>query len=350
MTLEELFQQKALDYPISYVGDFLSALRESLSLYSAAAKNLADPAFPVDSEKVIDTVAELSACILEATEMSLDGFPARAFARLSVALDSVKSVLLSEVFKTTMSPTVGGYYRLRAFESPPQNLSCLDLFHVPFSKRTLVAPERFSLSGYPCLYLGSSSLICWHEKQQPPLDKVAVVRYEVWNDSSHPLLYLAFHPKRIPRTLRSFLAVNQLWKDDPSVPARVLYAIIVTFPLILSCHFKVQFPNDPFKPEYIIPQLVLQWLRSQTDIEGLCFVSTQVDFDQVPLPFSLNYVFPVPQQRDRYSSFLARFFSSVPFVPTQGNVDANYQTVNPGSRYFDLSRSGSLRPRCPGSA
>ena len=120
------------------------------------------------------------------------------------------------------------------------------------------------------------------------------------------------------------------------MPARVLYAIIVTFPLILSCHFKVQFPNDPFKPEYIIPQLVLQWLRSQTDIEGLCFVSTQVDFDQVPLPFSLNYVFPVPRQRDRYSSFLARFFSSVPFVPTQGNVDANYQTVNPGSRYFDL--------------
>ena len=272
------------------------------------------------------------------TETSLDGLPRQGhLARLLVALDFLWSALLSEVFKRTVSPTVGGYYRLRAFQPSPQNLSCLDLFHVPFSKQTLVAPAKIqpvriphvSISEAPHSSVGMKSSNR-HSTRSPWYATRCA------NDSSHPLLYLAFHPKRIPRTLRSFLAVNHPGKDDPSVPARVLYAIIVTFPLILSCHFKVQFPNDPFKPEIHHSSACPPVASLREPISKGCVsfqpksTSTKFHYLSVSIMFS-----PVPQQRDRYSYFLASVLFKCPIHADPGQR---------GRKLPDRERSKYLEP------
>ena len=38
-----------------------------------------------------------------------------------------------------------------------------EMFHIPYEKRNKIGNQRFSVSGLPCLYLGSSSYICWEE-------------------------------------------------------------------------------------------------------------------------------------------------------------------------------------------
>ena len=42
-----------------------------------------------------------------------------------------------------------------------------DLFHIPYSKRTLVNNYRYSIAGHPSLYLGQSTFVCWNELRKP---------------------------------------------------------------------------------------------------------------------------------------------------------------------------------------
>ena len=42
-----------------------------------------------------------------------------------------------------------------------------EMLHIPFSKRSLVKSGRFSIPGLPCLYLGTTSYVCWLELGRP---------------------------------------------------------------------------------------------------------------------------------------------------------------------------------------
>lgn len=47
------------------------------------------------------------------------------------------------------------------------NFSKKDMLHIPFNKRELIKTQRFSISGVPCLYLGTTSYVCWLEMNKP---------------------------------------------------------------------------------------------------------------------------------------------------------------------------------------
>ena len=61
-------------------------------------------------------------------------------------------------------------YRMREgnYSSPGE------LFHIPFEIRSKVSPERFSILGYPILYLGKSLYICWEELNRPDISNITV--------------------------------------------------------------------------------------------------------------------------------------------------------------------------------
>ena len=339
MTLEQFFLRPQMNYPITYHGDFRLALQEHLSAYADSLGDWSDSAFRIDVSSLQAKTQDLVRNVLECVDFLLGGRPGVAYSRFSAGLLPYKTTFLSEVFSMTSLPTYSGFYRMRSFESPPFDLCRNDLFHVPFSLRTKIAPQRFSISGYPCLYLGSSSLVCWHEIGRPALKECVVARYEIWNDSSTTLLYLAYHPQLTPAAIRWFMENSPLWRNDASIPQRVLASILLIYPLIIASHFVVQKPSDPFKPEYIIPQLILQWMLSETSISGVSFISTQVDFTKVPLPLSLNYVFPVPSDTNEYGEFRERFSSSQPFMPTETNVEQNWSVIQPTGRYFGPKRA-----------
>lgn len=69
--------------------------------------------------------------------------------------------------------TEAGFFRARIildWGRPSRN----DLFHVPFSHRERVSSQRFSVSGVPCLYLGSSTYLCWEELGRPEFGSMYV--------------------------------------------------------------------------------------------------------------------------------------------------------------------------------
>jgi hypothetical protein len=63
--------------------------------------------------------------------------------------------------------------------------------------------------------------------------------------------------------------------------------------LAIACSIKVKFPFGNFKPEYIIPQLLLQYISKKDGIDGLKFPSTRIDYSKLTQVKGYNYVFPV---------------------------------------------------------
>jgi hypothetical protein len=150
----------------------------------------------------------------------------------------------------------------------------VDLFHHPFEKRGKVSSQRYSIPSFPCLYVGDSLYVCWEELNRPDLRKIQAVRFQ--STAPFSVFNIDFsvygNPDKInklkPYELRSYLL---LW------------------PLFAVCSIEVQDDrkSDPFKPEYIFPQLLLQYfipiflasLKSGgfNDLIGVQYGSTRVN-------------------------------------------------------------------------
>lgn len=111
-----------------------------------------------------------------------------------------------------------------------------EMFHIPFEKRGLVTNQRYSISGYPCLYLGSSIYGCWEATGRPHVDTFNIVALK----ATMPFNLIDL---RIP-TLKNI---------EPLFNEEYIYQLV----LPLVCSLKARKTSDSFKPEYIIPQNVL---------------------------------------------------------------------------------------------
>ena len=75
---------------------------------------------------------------------------------------------------------------------------------------------------------------------------------------------------------------------------------LLLYPLILSCMIQVKDSKDDFKPEYIIPQLIMEWLivhnfheRPERRIHGiLLYISSQNEDFGYPIEKLENIAMP----------------------------------------------------------
>lgn len=157
-----------------------------------------------------------------------------------------------------------------------------EMFHIPFELRGNVKNQRYSISGYPCLYLGRSLYVCWEELGRPIIDTCNMAAIE----SDKELLFINL---RMPTQIKI--------KDQ-------LYRI----PLIIASSLKVHNSNYTFKQEYIIPQILVQCvLKRNTQggmrikeiksiIDGIKYTSTHFNDKQrlfKDINLFTNYVIPV---------------------------------------------------------
>jgi hypothetical protein len=137
------------------------------------------------------------------------------------------------------------WYRMRI--SPKKWDDIEEYFHLPFTLRGNSKSERFSIPGYPCLYLGTSLEVCWKEFSKPT-DNIYASRFELQNKKKGIVL-MDF---TIPQKHKSI-------EDDNYFD---IFSFLITYPMLLSCLIQVKNEENSFKPEYIIPQLVLQSIRN----------------------------------------------------------------------------------------
>ena len=144
------------------------------------------------------------------------------------------------------------YYRTRLKEDNDKVIfEEKDLFHVPFNKRGAVTTKRYSLPGYPCLYLGKSIYVCWEEMRRPALSDFATSALKAQED----LFLLDLRLKK------------RMYSEENCVN------FLKMLPIILACSMRVANEKDNFKPEYILPQLLLHIIvvknQNEQEIEGV---------------------------------------------------------------------------------
>lgn len=162
------------------------------------------------------------------------------------------------------------WYRARRLSEKDRQFSEKEMFHVPFNKRHLVENYRYSLSGYPCLYLGKTILTCWEELQKPSLYDFCVSQFTLIENVKVLDLTL---PDISPIAEPLFGGKTEKEKKEER------YLQLITWPLILACSVPALIPNAPFKPEYVIPQLLMRVIvkMGTSDLYGIAYTSARRD-------------------------------------------------------------------------
>lgn len=183
-------------------------------------------------------------------------------------------------------------FRMRNSGDKFEEYSQDEMYHIPFEKNYLVSNERFSISGFPSLYLGASSYVCWEELGRPSMENVTLAIFRI----------------------KQYIKVIDLtYKKKQEIHNPLRHC------LYLASTISVLHKDAPFKPEYIIPQLLLQGLVNYKKTEqtkptdyAIKYTSTHYydnnlwfgDADGLLNKFT-NYVFaPIRFQEKGTSSYL----------------------------------------------
>jgi hypothetical protein len=198
----------------------------------------------------------------------------------------VKDILLSlsELVDTNkIDPS--RLYRIR--QSEVDLVKRKQIFHIPFNDRHLVANQRYSIAGLPCLYLGSSIYVCWLELGKPKFSNIFISGYKSTN--SLKILNLSYNLEIIIKEL-----------EEKKITTQVFLEKFLLWPLVMACSFQVKYPKAPFHEEYIIPGLLLEWITFEgKEIKGLKYLSTKLNTIKKS-NYAVNYVFPPQDKHDNF--------------------------------------------------
>lgn len=180
----------------------------------------------------------------------------------------------------------GYFYRMRYMDER-RDANYKELFHIPFTKREKVTTERYSFPGLPCLYLGSSIYVCWEEMGRPDFSRVMIS---------------AMKSKRKMKLLDLRAPIYHRW-DQTS---------LISIPLVLACQIVVNNKDAKFKNEYIIPQLMMEYIiTNHEEIDGIIFSSVFKDMQfDFPADKYYNIALPAIQRNNEiYSTHLTDLFA-----------------------------------------
>jgi hypothetical protein len=265
--------------------------------------------------------------ILKTVDCYLEGNPHQAYETLKNTIDQRRSTL-HRFFSIGSYPTDSKFYRVRVNHS--NNLySAQQMFHIPFEKREYVTTQRFSIYGFPSLYLNTSIYGCWEELGRPDINVFDAVRI----NNTRPLHFVDLTPP--------FIESTELNREN--------YTYLMSWPLILACSIPVRNIKAIFKPEYIIPQLLLQWVRNSKNIDGIRYWSTHLN--QSPLTFRgelHNIVIPVKTSKEKglcnkltslFTSTQATSWQSKQILFSNANFMSSreyYESLNEKVEYIEL--------------
>lgn len=311
MTLDNLFNH--------YIKKIESVSRET----SYCSKNVY-----VDVKKIRKVCKQLTKTV----SFYLDGFPSKAYVYFGKIMDLLMQQPLRIYQKNVMEQfgKSGSRYEdeLKLFR-----VVCVNdnrpyprdrVFHTPYNLRSKVSTSRYSIAGYPSLYLGTSLDLCCEEIHMNPYKDFALAsmfrleRTLEYTNTYIRVIELGVKPQDFVNTevdnenYARHISHSQLEREE------VRAAYLLWYPLIAACSYIRTNKNDPFAAEYIIPQLLMQWVRSEIGAKK------EAEYDQLigiryfscasikASDMGFNYVFPTSSRQKAaelpYCSVLARNF------------------------------------------
>lgn len=322
---KSIIGQPQFALPIRWDGrDFEATLRQLLdNYYDTLSEELHrcwkdDPDIPKRLQIVsaLESINSICSNISQCIKQYHSGFPSRAFFFFQKIMDILVNVPLN-VYEMGKSETLFlkndlDLFRLRAASDRAKHKR-KEMFHVPASLRSLVSTCRYSIAGHPSLYLTDSIDLGVAEFDGD--DNVLVSRYQL-ADSEEELnrigiLDLAIKPQDFARETDEVNWRLRSVRQDAHLNDRVVQSCyLMWYPVIAACSFIRAYKKRPFAPEYIIPQLLMQWLRSYGNDNSLMGIRYFSCASMRASNLGLNYVFPTydTTYKDEYCSVLQSNF------------------------------------------
>ena len=306
MTKDELYSELVSMTPIKpYDEDFRLHLNKTLKIYQEKISKLDLNDRPSGWVGICRRIKQLCDSISRAIESEYRGKRHSAYTSIKNQLEGYKTekttiegLAYSNYILNIDSHTI--FYRMREVKiSERRKMKNKDIFHIPLNKRGIVATQRYSVPGYPCLYLSHRVYGCWEEMGRPDFGTIMVSRFK--NTKPFSLLDL-----RIPSL--------EKWNND-------FINCLKFFPLVISTMFQVKNSDDNYKPEYVIPQLLTEWIISHNDkdknsnkrIIGIAYTSAQKN-DDFNFPdnsydnYAIPAVYPFTTKKSNYCKVLKDIF------------------------------------------
>lgn len=333
---KNILSDEKLHLPIRWNGNnFLYTLHALFDYYADRINSLLNkkdlylPRLYVDTDK-INTVCRF---IVEAVEHYLDGFPSKAYETFNMLMKILMNNPLKIYQKSVMEYFDDSYDRrndklkLYRVTGVPDNkpYDRTRVFHTPYDMRSKVSASRYSIAGYPSLYLGTSLELCCEEIRLNPYKDFALAaafklkRELVHTNTNIRVIELGIKPQDfVGAEPVNEMVLRRTIPDDILKNEDVKSSYLLWYPLIAACSFIRTNKNDPFAAEYIIPQLLMQWVRTEMSRCG------QDGYDQLigiryfscasvrSSEMGFNYVFPTSGRQKSpqlpYCSVLTRAF------------------------------------------
>lgn len=320
---KRIFSDTKFHLPIRWNNkDFLYTLKEILDSYLEKVKQESSIHHPHGYADILIDISELKRVnnlILLAVEKYLDGFPAKAYRNIKDLMKILENTPLKTYYKSISEQLDGDQYR------DPLNLyriTCVNdnvlydrnrVFHTPYYLRSKVSTSRYSIAGFPSLYLGTSIDLCCEEVHLNPHQEFALVsrfqferQFEI-NQTEIKVIELAIKPQDFSiEDIGNNHRNNRYIKRSTLSDSSVRNSYILWYPLIAACSFIRVNKKDPFSAEYIIPQLLMQWIRSEINIPnsrydrlvGIRYFSCA---SEKASEMGFNYVFPASGKKTQTS-------------------------------------------------
>ena len=209
-------------------------------------------------------------------------FAFRGVAPFLDLLDEKKHDYINEYDR--MNTYLLSFFRARIGNS---TLEKKDMLHIPFCNRELVSTQRFSIPGVPCLYLGTTSYVCWLEMDKPQDSVFNISSFQL--PKNLKILNLVIDHRLVNNQLKVSKEINEEKKDDN---IKLLESMLEIFPLVYATSFTIKNKERRFKSEYIVSQLIMQCL-SELKINGIAYASKKVIDSTLAFPQCINLAIPM---------------------------------------------------------
>lgn len=145
-----------------------------------------------------------------------------------------------------------------------------DLFHIPMNKRQFIKSYRYSMPGYPCIYLSTGVELCWFECGMPKKFNYSLFQFNLIGGKTVRLINFRENPVLFVSGLTT---AYYNYKDDRDKIDEHIIKYLTTHPLRVACSIQAYEKHCSFIEEYIIPQLLLLWVRKNDEFDGIAYTS-----------------------------------------------------------------------------
>lgn len=195
----------------------------------------------------LDFLKEICEEIPEILNLYDQGLLKETYRRSDELFEKVKPYFLT---RFSWRESSGSFYRIRQGDFRIKEAACskkqkMALFHIKKEARDRIGAYRYSVSGYPCLYLASDRELAWFECGMPKQFSYCQMMIDEEGENALKLIDLSNRPV-------DFLSNVSIWitnrrrqsKKSENEIYDILVKYIITYPLAAACSVKVKNRNS----------------------------------------------------------------------------------------------------------